>query len=137
MTCGPYRSISLITYAARIEAAKTRAIVSAAPALAPSCKVDLMVSGVVSVVRGVKVVLKELDGTVVLEEKVQLSGSATLTDVVSWDLADKVQLWWPVGYGNPTLYNVDIALLGDVSDYRVDNLVTRIAELDAGRRTLG
>ena len=132
MTCGPYRSISLITYAARIEAAKTRAIVSAAPALSPSFKVDLVVSGDVSAVRGVKVVLKELDGTVVLEEKVQLSGSATLKDVVSWDLGGKVQLWWPVGYGNPTLYNVDIALLGDVSGYRLDSSVTHIAEFDTG-----
>ena len=132
MTCGPYRSISLITYAARIEAAKTRAIVSAAPALSPSFKVDLMVSGDVSVVRGVKVVLKELDGTVVLEEKVQLSGSATLKDVVSWDLGDKVQLWWPVGYGTPALYNVDIVLFGEVRDFCIFDLVGHGANFHLG-----
>ncbi|KAM5541197.1 hypothetical protein V8D89_005126 [Ganoderma adspersum] len=125
MTCGPYRAISLITYTARIEAANTRAIVSAAPGLSPSFKVDLAVSGDVSVVRGAKVVLKQLDGTVVLEEKVQLSGSANLKNVVSWDLEDKVQLWWPVGYGNPTLYNVDIALLGD-DDALLDSQTKRI-----------
>ncbi|KAI1789937.1 glycoside hydrolase [Ganoderma leucocontextum] len=115
MTCGPYRAVSLVTYTARIEAAKTRAIVSAAPSLSPSFKVDLAISGDASVVRGVKVVLRELDGAVVREEKVQQSGSANLVDVVSWDLKDKVQLWWPVGYGSQTLYRVEISLLGSLT----------------------
>lgn len=125
MTCGPYRAISLITYTARIEAAKTCAVVSAAPALSPSFKVDLAIAGDASAVRGAKVVLSELDGTLVLEEKVQLSGDAHLKDIVSWDLEDKVQLWWPVGYGSPTLYDVDIALLGEVNDFCVFDLVAR------------
>ena len=123
MTCGPYRAISLITYTARIAAAKTRAIVSPTPALAPSFKLDLAVSGDAAVVRGAEVALRQLDGSVVREEKVELDGGAELKDVVSWDLKDEVQLWWPVGYGSQTLYNVEITLLGEVSRHRGLGLV--------------
>ncbi len=110
MTCGPYRPISLITFNARIESVNTRAHISAAPALSPSLKVDITVGGDVSAVKGAKVVLKSLDGTVVREEKVQQVGE----NAVSWDLKDRVQLWWPVGYGSQNLYHVEISLLGDV-----------------------
>ena len=115
MTCGPYRAISLVTYTARIAAAKTHAIVSPAPALSPSFKLDLAVSRDAAVVRGAEIVLRQLDGFVVREEKVELDGRANLKDVVSWDLKDEVGLWWPVGYGSQTLYNVETALLGEVS----------------------
>lgn len=87
-------------------------------------------------VRGAKVVLRELDGTTVLEETVQLSGSANLKDIVSWDLRDKVQLWWPVGYGSQTMYEVEIALLGEVSDHHGHDSITRRADLHAGRHAL-
>ena len=121
MTCGPYRAISLLTYTARIEAANTRALVSAAPVLSPSLKVDLAVAGDASAVQSVKIVLTQLDGGVVREEKVSLgTGRADLKDVVAWDLEGKVQLWWPVGYGGQNLYNVEISLLGEVSDIRYD-----------------
>ena len=123
MTCGPYRAISLLTYTARIEAANTRALVSAAPALSPSLKVDLAIAGDASAVWGVKVVLAQSDGAIIREEKVSLGLEHTdLKDVVAWDLEGKVQLWWPVGYGSQNLYNVEISLLGEVGDIRYDHL---------------
>lgn len=116
MTAGPYRAISLVTYIARIESANTRATVSAAPELSPSLSVDLSLSGDVSAVKGVKVVLRGLDGAVLHEEQVQqTSAQSLLKDTVRWDLKDKVQPWWPVGYGKQNLYNVDISLLDNVS----------------------
>lgn len=133
MTCGPYRAISLVTYTARIEAAKTRALVSPAPALSPSFKLDLAVSGDAPAVRGVEVALRQLDGAGVREEKVWLSGSANLGDVVSWDLKDEVQLWWPVGYGSQTLYTVEIKVLGEVSDRYGHSSVPHANECFVGR----
>lgn len=116
MTAGPYRAISLVTYIARIESANTRATVSAAPELSPSLSVDLSLSGDVSAVKGVKVVLRGLDGAVLHEEQVQqTSAQSLLKDTVRWDLKDKAQPWWPVGYGKQNLYNVDISLLDNVS----------------------
>ena len=115
MTCGPYRPISLITYTARIESANTRASVSAAPALSPALKVDLAVTGDFAAVRKAEVTLKDWQGNLVQGERVQLAGAADLKDVINWDLADKVQLWWPVGYGRQRLYTVDICLMGEVS----------------------
>ncbi|KAI0738846.1 glycoside hydrolase [Daedaleopsis nitida] len=129
MTCGPYRAISLITYTARIESANTRAAVSAAPALSPSLKVDVSVSGDVTAVKEVKVVLKELDGTVIQEQQVQQAASGAapslFNDTVSWDLKDKVELWWPVGYGRQKLYTIDIFLLGEHGTI-LDSLTRRI-----------
>ena len=115
MTCGPYRPISLITYTARIESANTRASVSVAPALSPALKVDLAITGDLASVRKAEVTLKDWRGNLVRAEEVQLAGAADLKDIINWDLADKVQLWWPVGYGRQRLYTVDIYLMGEVS----------------------
>ncbi|KAI0717520.1 glycoside hydrolase [Cerioporus squamosus] len=121
MTCGPYRAIALITYNTRIESVNTRAHVSAAPALYPSLKVDIAIAGDASAVKGAKVVLRSLDGTVVNEEEAKKIGNGA----VNWDLKDKVELWWPVGYGSQPLYDVEINLLGE-SDALLDTLTKRI-----------
>ncbi|KAH9919171.1 glycoside hydrolase [Epithele typhae] len=119
MTCGPYRPISLITYAVRIQSANTRAQVSAAPALAPSLKIDIAVAGDAQAVKGVNVVLKDTDGKTLIGEDItslnfkEDRGSSLIKDL-TFDLQDKgIQPWWPVGYGAQTMYNAEICLLGE------------------------
>ncbi|GBE85088.1 Beta-mannosidase B [Sparassis crispa] len=135
MTCGPYRPISLITYTTRLAALHTRAHVSPFPALSPSLKLDLTLSGSTASVSAVRVILTDFaTGEPIKEETVTLGelADAERRDVVQWDLAGLVHLWWPVAYGSQTLYTVEAALLavdGTVLDVRVQRVGFRRVEL--------
>ncbi|CAE6426065.1 unnamed protein product [Rhizoctonia solani] len=107
MTVGPYRLVHLHTYQVRIADAYVKALVSSAPELACAIEITTELHGDVSDVSGFDVSLRRSDGTVIRTQKFD-SGSK-----IGWKLDDdEVSLWWPVGYGQQTLYYVDLAAIG-------------------------
>ncbi len=121
MTCGPYRPIKLRAYTARIASVHTHALVSPAPELAATLKVDANLAGDVWLARYLRVTV--LDGTRVLdtffEEYDNPPGEydITLEGIVDSDFSQQVQPWWPVGYGEHPLYDVVVELLSDVGTF--------------------
>ncbi|TFK52849.1 glycoside hydrolase [Heliocybe sulcata] len=117
MTCGPYRLISLLTYTTRIFELNTHAIVSGPPNLSPALSVDLRLDGNIAAAGRITVALKDIaSGKEIRAGDVMLCTSnivdGKVEDVVKWDLQPtEVELWWPVGYGEQKLYNVEIGLL--------------------------
>ncbi|CAE6472356.1 unnamed protein product [Rhizoctonia solani] len=103
MTVGPYRPIHLHIYKARIADVYVKALVSPAPELACAIEVAYTIHGNVSDVSGLEITLRRPDGSIVRTQTFD-NGSK-----IEWKLDDgEVSLWWPVGYGQHTLYGVDI-----------------------------
>ncbi|KAG6853109.1 hypothetical protein C0991_006799 [Blastosporella zonata] len=119
MTAGPYRPITLKTYSARLNEVHTRASVSfdkTTGAPSPSLKVDVLLEGS-SIFEAVEVVLKDSTGKELKREQKALPNNVNaIPDVVVWNLStEEVKLWWPVGYGEQNLYDVQVSLIGLVS----------------------
>nr|GAT54791.1 predicted protein [Mycena chlorophos] len=122
MTCGPYRPITLKTYATRIAEVHTHALLSANNI--SSLAVDITTAGD-SVFASLRITLADFHGTVLKSQDVSATQVGTIPNVVSWDLAGVVQPWWPVGYGDQNLYAVSVLLL-DASDQTLDAYSTRV-----------
>ncbi|CUA67033.1 beta-mannosidase [Rhizoctonia solani] len=103
MTVGPYRPIHLHIYSARIADAYVKTLVSPAPELTCAIEVIPTIHGSVSDVSKFDITLRRSDGSII---RTQTFGSQFK---IEWKLNDgEVSLWWPVGYGQQTLYYVDI-----------------------------
>ncbi|KAH8082418.1 glycoside hydrolase superfamily, partial [Cristinia sonorae] len=116
MTCGPYRPIRLRTYKARLATVAPYALVSPAPLLTPSFRLDVELAGDISTVRALRCVVRDTKtGLIVKDQRVQLdvSESKISNAVIFDDIGDAVTLWWPTGYGDQQLYIVEVTLLGD------------------------
>jgi beta-mannosidase len=152
MTVGPYRPITLHTYTARIADAHARAHVD--HALRPALGLDLLLRGAVAAaVASVRVVLRDAKGGTVREEEVDVRARVAagqlanadedveVQNVLQWDLAGAVELWWPVGSGAQPLYDVQITLLAVVSpsfsltSFRDAELARRTAQSWTRRRS--
>ncbi len=106
MTCGPFRPITLTTYAAKISEVQTRACVLGD--IGTQLKVDIDIDGELTGGE-IKATLTDSTGKVVKEEGVGLGTQ------VDWTFSnDEIKLWWPVGYGEQVLYDVKLELLGPV-----------------------
>jgi beta-mannosidase len=113
MTSGPWKPIRLESYAQYITDIDIRSQVS--QKLDVNLSASFAVSGLLetsSLSLSFKLrnsdgsLLKDLDGIPLNE-----SGCAKVT----WDWPPgKLKLWYPVGYGEPTLYTAEVALLNEV-----------------------
>ncbi|CAE6472019.1 unnamed protein product [Rhizoctonia solani] len=120
MTVGPYRPIHLHTYKTRIADVYVKALVSPAPELACAIEVTPTLHGSISDLLKLDISLRRLDGTIVRNQTFD-NGSK-----IEWKFTDgEVSLWWPVGYGQQTLYQVDIAVVGK-DGTKLDQVTKRI-----------
>lgn len=112
MTIGIDRPVWLHIAKAKIQDVWIRAEVDAE--LKPSLEIDLEVAGFRGVGKDaqLQVALIDADGKEIKAEKI--AASESLKDVVKWDLAGKVELWWPIREGPQTLYRVEIRLMTEV-----------------------
>lgn len=134
MTCGPYRSITLQAYTCRIASLWTHAIVSEAPSLVPSFRLDVAFKGTISSAKSLKFALKKVgEHDLIKTAQVALHPSqehttkeASLDKIFYYeDLSGEVDLWWPVGYGSQALYDVEVTLIGE-NDAVLDCTTQRI-----------
>ena len=124
MTCGPYRPITLTTFSARITDIHPRASVifnKDADTHVPTLKMDFEIDGGSMSDLTTLIMLKDpKKGVVIRQEEVALGAfeNPSIKDAVVWTLeSEGVKLWWPVGYGEQCLYDVEVILLGPVSPY--------------------
>jgi beta-mannosidase len=116
MTVGPYRPIHLHTYKTRIADVYANALVSPAPELACSLQVTPTFYGNTSDISKIEVMLRNSnpDGPTIRTETFD-NGSK-----IEWTFAPgQVALWWPVGYGEQPLYDVEISVFGKVKSYTI------------------
>ncbi|KAI0917712.1 hypothetical protein AcW2_007777 [Taiwanofungus camphoratus] len=108
---------SLVIYTTRVRSVHTHAYVSPLPALSPSLKVDIVVVGLVSTARSAEFVLKDYTtGQIIKEERILLSLDrihGSQAEVVSWNLENMVELWWPVKYGKQSMYVLEVVLFAE------------------------
>ncbi|CAE6466616.1 unnamed protein product [Rhizoctonia solani] len=120
MTVGPYRPIHLHTYQARITDVYVRALVSPAPELSCAIEVTPTLHGNISDVTKFDISLHRPDGSIIRTQTFD-NGSK-----IEWKLDDgEVSLWWPVGYGQQTLYLVNITAIGK-DGAKLDQVTKRI-----------
>ncbi|KAF8959158.1 glycoside hydrolase family 2 protein [Flammula alnicola] len=138
MTCGPYRPITLTTYNARVQDVHVRALASIQPdgAFTASLKVDVVLCGSWDPsMDALLITMTDKEKHTLRSERVEIrqwkkEGSHSdyvQNAIVAWnDLqADGVQLWWPVGYGEQTMYTVEVSLVAP-NDSVIDSKTKRV-----------
>lgn len=121
MACGFLHSPLLRSYKARLIDVAPHALVSPAPDLKPSFRLDVSLAGTLSIVKALRCVISDTKTReIVLDEQVEFTSEVghDLQGVVDCgDLSaaqHPVKLWWPVGYGTQEMYEVEVHLLDEV-----------------------
>jgi len=131
MTCGPYRPITLSVLDVSISHVNTRALVAADLSRKLKIDVELYID------QPSKDVLKNLELSFVLKKhgnpkpiaEMRVGNcdfetipgpeditTVTIESAVTCNFGNddgQVKLWWPVGYGEQALYDVEVELFGD------------------------
>ena len=121
MTAGPYRPISIKSYTASIGNMYARASVDLAglsQGLSPvfTLAVDLVILGAPGTAIGTSVIIRRRGSSNPIDEATIQPSSPFQPGVLIADHAkfvftnNEVELWWPVGYGQQPLYEVEVLL---------------------------
>jgi len=151
LSAGPYRPITLRTYINHLASVTTHACVSADFKFSFALDICLSSANGSNIQDGtlrVHVTLRDSKGTVVKEEwaKVHSVDAGTeIKDFVDWLFKnDEVALWWPVGYGDQVLYEVEIVLMDAkviILIYRTfagtDHLLQTLVIIDTVKEKIG
>lgn len=128
MTCGPYRAITFTAYNARIKEANVSALARILDdgTFTASLKVNVTLDGSWDASADALLVVTMVDqqGQNLKTERLEIAswhGASNLgtapNGIVAWNnlQSEGVELWWPVNYGNQTMYTVEVLLVGPVS----------------------
>jgi beta-mannosidase len=140
LSAGPYRPITLRTYINHLASITTHARVSGDLKFSFALDISLSSANGSNIQDGtlkVHVTLRNSKGAVVKEEWVKIhsvEAGTEIKDFIDWILEkDAVALWWPVGYGDQVLYEVEIILM----DAKVTALIYfTVATIDRVLQTL-
>ena len=118
LSAGPYRPITLRTYINHLASITTHACVSVDSKFSFVLDISLSSANGSNIQDGtlkVHVTLRDSRGVVVKEEWVKVhsvDAGTEIKDFIDWIFEkDEVALWWPMGYGDQVLYEVEIVLI--------------------------
>ncbi|KAF9490586.1 glycoside hydrolase family 2 protein [Pleurotus eryngii] len=137
MTCGPYRSIRIETYLARIQEVQPCITIhfpeSSSSTFVARVSVNAVVQGDFNKDYAIVVSLKHLNGRTIrtarqeIPHKTEKLKKVSLKGIVDWSLNDNnIRLWWPVRYGTQSLYRLEVELVLLKTDEVIHQITKRI-----------
>jgi beta-mannosidase len=118
LSAGPYRPITIRTYINHLANVTTHACVSADLKSYFALDISLSSANGSNIQDGslkVDITMRDPKGAVVREEWVKVhsvDAGTVIKDFVEWTFEkEELALWWPVGYGAPVLYEVEVVLM--------------------------
>lgn len=110
VTSGPWKPITLNTFTSRISELESSALVDV-QSLETCLTLVTKIESVRPMDFMVEIVLRDDKGSIVWSDHASLDGEQSEL-VTEWKFAaGDIQLWWPSGYGEATLYELSVTLL--------------------------